>query len=267
MLIFPLLPMKQFLSLLLGSLFLLSACTVPTASQHGGGHTTKGLEAHALALQDQSNETEIAFRITEDNKTFMDFGISHTKEMHLIVVRDDLQHFAHLHPTRDESGTWRVTYAAPAGGKYWLYADFVESNQSAHTIRFKRTHTGDLGEYGILKSVETTQHVGNGGGYDITMDATTLGDGGVQFNYWIYDVMGADQKLETYLGELGHSVLISPSGEFVHVHPFKEYVGYDATNRTHPVFVTGPLEDPYYRVFTQFQIKGKIITVEYDWQR
>lgn len=79
------------------------------------------------------------------------------------------------------------------------------------------------------------------------------------------DREGRNVVFEKYLGEKGHSVLIGPSGDFIHTHPFKEYVGYDESDP--PVFVTPPLEDYFYRIFTQFQIKGKVITVNFDWRR
>ncbi len=252
--------MKHLSSLwIIGSLFLVAcAPTAPTA-QHGGtksgGHqqgTTQG--STNLIVRDQSTDTEIAFSVLNGDETFSDYGISHTKEMHLIVVRDDLRYFHHLHPQRDADGIWRVAFTPPSGGTYWRYADFVDTDQKTYTIRFDRTFEGDLKEYGLQKSFETTKIVD---GYRFALRSAVSGNE-VSFTYDITDAAGNRPHLEEYLGAIGHSVLISPSGDFIHTHPSGE-------GET-PVFVTKKPSDDFYRIFTQFQIRGKVVTVNFDWQ-
>lgn len=229
--------------------------TPPVASDHGGGHTESMPEStRALAVHDESTADEIAFAIIENSGVFSEYGISHTKEMHLIVVRNDLQHFRHLHPERDANGIWRVPYTAPAGGKYWFYADFIEENKAPHTIRFERTYGGDAGTTGIDSDDETVKTVD---GYRIELDTARHGEE-ILFTYRITDANDQPVTLEEYLGARGHSVLISPSGDFIHAHASEE--GAD------PVFITSDLTENFYRAFTQFQIKGEVITVDFDWQ-
>ena len=255
--------MKYMLSLLITGSVLLSACapTTPTA-QHGGnesesgGHqqgTTQG--SADLIVRDQSTDTEITFSVREDNEIFADYGVSHTKEMHLIVVRDDLQYFHHLHPQRDADGVWRVPFTEPAGGIYWRYADFVDTDEKTYTIRFDKQYPGDLGTYGIAKNTETMKTVD---GYRFALETEKNGSD-VSFTYKITDEAGLPIQVEEYLGARGHSVLISPSGDFIHAHASDE--------GENPVFITSDLTENFYRAFTQFQIKGKVITVNFDWQR
>ncbi len=245
--------MKYVIPSLLSS-FILTACAVPSTSPHGGGHTTRGEHASTLTLEDRSSEEEIAFAILNKGDVFTDYGISHTKEMHLIIVRDDLRYFRHLHPERDAENVWRVPFGAPAGGKYRLYADFIESNQSAHTIRFYRSYKGKSDESGISKNFESVKIVD---GYRIEMQPTVSGNE-TAFSYVITDDQGQSPILEEYLGALGHSVLLSLSGDFIHTHPN----GGIGT----PVFETTNLTEDFYRIFTQFQIEGKVMTVEFDWE-
>ncbi len=248
------------LSFLITGSVLLSACapTSPTA-QHGGtsgGHqqgSTK--EATDLIVRDQSTDSEIAFSVRDGDETFADYGVSHTKEMHLIVVRDDLQHFQHLHPERDSQGVWRVTFTPPAGGTYWRYADFVDMDEKTYTIQFDKQYSGDLGAYGIAKNSETTKTVD---GYRFVLETVKNGNE-VSFTYKITDGAGLPVQVEEYLGARGHSVLISPSGDFIHAHASDE--------GEHPVFITSELTEDFYRAFTQFQIKGKVVTVDFDWRQ
>jgi Cu+-exporting ATPase len=240
--------------------FLFAKISSPTevisspVSEHSGGHMEDQPEStRMLEVHDESTDGTIAFAVIEDGNVFSDYGISHTKEMHLIVVRDDLQHFSHLHPDRDAQGVWHVSYTAPAAGAYWLYADFIEENGASHTIRFERKYEGDLGTSGIKPNSETVKIVD---GYRIAQE-TNKTDKIVSFTYKITDLAGKPVRLEEYLGARGHSVLLSPTGEFIHAHASED--GAD------PVFNTSVLGD-FYRAFTQFQINGKIVTVDFDWQ-
>ena len=228
-------------------------------SPHGGGHTTTpGGEAKNLSLEDRSSAAEIAFVIEEGESVFTDYGISHTKEMHLIVVREDLRFFRHLHPNRDADGVWRIPFTPPAGGTYWHYADFVDADENPHTIRFDRDVPGDAGEVELLKNFETLKEVE---GYRVSFDASVKG-GEVAFTYTIEDAQGSPvTALEDYLGAKGHSVLISPGGDFVHTHPSSEGSGPTVT------FSTDLPTGDFYRIFTQFQIEGEVITVSFDWER
>ena len=99
------------LSLFIGTLLLIAcAPTTPTTpSPHGGGHAqTSQAEKRNLTVQDQGTDNEVAFSVQEGANVFSAYGVSHTKEMHLIVVRNDLQHFQHIHPERDAAGVWRI---------------------------------------------------------------------------------------------------------------------------------------------------------------
>src|SRR5207247_237220 len=58
-----------------------------------------------------------------DGKMVKNFEEVHEKRVHLIIVRDGLDHFAHVHPDLDTNGTMTMTFTFPVGGKYRLYAD------------------------------------------------------------------------------------------------------------------------------------------------
>jgi Cu+-exporting ATPase len=228
-----------------------------SAPAHGGtptgGHSEAPESTRVLTVSDVSTNGEIAFTVKEGDAVFDDYGTSHTKEMHLIVVRDDLQHFSHLHPTRDANGTWRIDYDAPAGGTYWLYADFIEHGGATHTLRFERNYGGNAGVVGINEETETVKTID---GFRFELEKTEASDS-VSFTYKITDANGRPARLEEYLGAIGHSVLISPSGEFVHAHA--------SDKDGNPVFIT-PMLDDFYRAFTQFQIGGEVRTVNFDSQ-
>lgn len=250
------------LPLVILGLLALAACT--PSSPHGGNqamHTQpQGMAAlGALDLRFQKetplNPSDIAFSIREGDKFFTDYGISQTKEMHFIAVRDDLRYFQHVHPGRDSKGVWHVNFQPEAGGTYWLFADFVDSTGKTYTLRSDREFTGETGEYGLAKDLERVKTVD---GYRIEVVSEQVGKE-VSFTYHITDSSGKQVALEEYLGAKGHSVLISPSKDFIHTHP--------SDDGDTPMFTTTLPPDPYYRAFTQFKINGKVVTVDFDWQQ
>ena len=58
-----------------------------------------------------------------DGEMVKTFEVVHEQEIHLIIVRDGLDQFAHIHPEVDAAGHATVTYTFPTGGNYWHYAD------------------------------------------------------------------------------------------------------------------------------------------------
>ena len=252
----------------------LAACSAqPVQNEHASHKPTDHADPLAFAVEDRSTDTEIAYVITKGEGAFADYGISHTKRMHLIIVRDDLMHFTHLHPEQDASGTWRIAFTPKAPGTYWAFADFVDSRGAPITLRFPRHVAGDASDNGFAADPGTSVEDEEGHivrekqteGYRVRFSTEEIADG-LELRYEIFDASGRPAKLETYLGEKGHSVLISRDGDFIHTHPHKEYVGYRETDP--PVFVVSiPENKDFYRVFTQFQIKGKVITVAFDWER
>jgi len=257
--------MKYMIPLLLtGSLFL-AACT-PTAptAQHGGGNGghIQGSSASTLNLlvDDQSTDDEIAFSVQGEDGVFTDYGVSHTKEMHLIVVRDDLQHFQHLHPERDADGVWRVAFSPPAGGTYWRYADFVEKDGTPHVIRFKKTVTGAAGNSGLVRDEKMTKEIQ---GVTFTLDPVVLEGKRLELRF-AATINDKPVTFGSYLGEKGHVILLSQDGEYIHTHPHKEYVGYSESDA--PIFLTPQLTKNFYRIFGQFKVNGEILTIDFDWQ-
>lgn len=232
---------------------------IPTEPDHMNDHMDMSPQAEEhLKVHDESTATTIAFSVKDGDKIFTEYEISHTKEMHLIIVRNDLQHFSHLHPTRDAAGIWHVPYAAPAKGTYWLYADFVDTEGKTHTIRFEREYDGVSDTIGLQPNDAREKIVD---GYHIQFPfVPVIHSDTLSFTYLISDDQGKKVPLENYLGALGHSVLISPSGDFIHAHATVNEYG-------DPEFLVPIPKNPFYRAFTQFQIHGKVVTVDFDWQK
>ena len=229
------------------------------ASEHGEQMAMrKGARALTFKQEKSSNPLDLSFSIREGETIFKDFGVSHTKEMHLIIVRDDLRHFSHLHPERDAQGIWHVNFKPEAGGKYWLYADFFDRSGADYVIRHTQTFAGASGEKGIVRNLAATKTFD---GVTFTLLPLVFDGRRLELHYEATK-NGKPVTFGEYLGEKGHVVLLSKNGEFIHTHPEKEYVGYSESDP--PVFITPMLTNDFYRIFGQFNIDGDIVTVDFD---
>ncbi len=63
------------------------------------------------------------------------FELVHERIFHLFVVSQDLQYFAHVHPTQIRDGGLRVTITVPTAGAYQLIADFLPEGGSPQLIQ------------------------------------------------------------------------------------------------------------------------------------
>jgi hypothetical protein len=82
-------------------------------------------------------EAELRFRIlSKDGKpmTGKDLKISHEMEIHLLIAREDLGEFQHLHP-QETDGLWAVRAQFDKEGHYYLYADIVPVGESPIILR------------------------------------------------------------------------------------------------------------------------------------
>lgn len=68
-----------------------------------------------------------------DGTMVREFDVNHDKLANLIIVRDGLDEFAHIHPEVDGQGNMTATHAFPKAGKDRLFVDYKPKGKSAAT--------------------------------------------------------------------------------------------------------------------------------------
>ena len=88
--------------------------------------------------------TQIKFNITnvKTKKGISDFDINHKKILHLIMIRDDLHRFDHLHPDQIEPGLFSLPYLFRAPGRYREWIEF-SINNTDYIVDFDVNVTGN----------------------------------------------------------------------------------------------------------------------------
>jgi hypothetical protein len=216
-------------------------------------------DGYTLVLADgelpAGSESEVTFVINgPDGQPITDFDIVHEKLLHLLIVSRDLVGYAHLHPTLDDDGTWRVDVPPLAAGSYRAYADFAPTGASAMVL------AADLAVPGEFDPAEipAPSHSTSIDGYTVTFDGTLVVGTESEVTVTVEADGSPVADLEPYLGTLGHLVAVRAGDmAFLHVHPVEEADGIGGPDVRFAVVVPTP---GTYRLFFDFSHGGAVHT-------
>jgi len=131
------------------------------------------------------------------------FETVHEKLLHLILVRRDLNVFAHEHPEPNPDGSFTLRYTFPAPGEYRLFADTAP--QAAGSQILSSALKVDGKDTGLLAALPP-----------LALDVKSW-----PARKTVPIAMPIDAKgLEPWLGAIGHLLLVHEDAQtFVHCHP------------------------------------------------
>lgn len=220
----------------------------------------------------QNTPVAYGFSIVDDEgNTLKDFNITHTKQLHLIVASKDLAYFQHVHPELDKAtGVFTMSgLTFPVNGPYRIFADFaaaggqvdargtplmVTPSQDVVVGDEKSYTSAPLGAEDKVKTFD---------GYQVTLGTDKPLQVGAE-GMITFDILQDGKKvtdLEPYLGALGHSVILREGTlDFIHAHPIEDVSA--KQNGTVKFMVSFP-EAGKYKIFTQFQRGGKVVTTDF----
>jgi hypothetical protein len=231
---------------------------------HGGDHASN--EAAMLMIKTEPKEVQagqpatLRLMIHDPGGTMVkDFETVHEQKIHLIIVREGLDQFAHIHPQIDLDGNMTAVFTFPTGGKYRLYADHTPSGKGQATSIAELKVSGDTPPAPELTSSEPGRITGDGFNADVSVEnAKMSGTASIVFRLTdSSDTPVAD--LEPYMGAMGHLVVISADGkQYVHAHPAEEKTA-DGTVEFETHFAMPGI----YKVWGQFQRGGKVHVVAF----
>jgi hypothetical protein len=201
--------------------------------------------------------TDLSLQILgPDQKPVTKFDILHEKLAHLIIVREGLDEFAHLHPEVGSDGTLRIKHDFGKAGPYRLFVDYQPGGGAPSLAMGQLAVAGDDSPAAAL--------VPNAG--------TPIADGDVEAKVEVtpeaegttirFKITGRGGKaiddLQPYLGAMGHLVVIkSGSLDYVHAHP----VGDSMTAPDGVVAFEAHLTSAgIYKAWGQFRHKERILT-------
>jgi copper chaperone CopZ len=233
----------------------------PTGGQlmNPHNHARRGSPARAtLSVQTETTReagvpSTLRLMLRDANGSMVrDFDVIHEEKVHLIIVRDGLDIFAHVHPQVDADGMLTVPFTFPVGGAYRLFADFQPKGRdpatAATTLQVRgRTPSapplipnvpGRVNAEGLEADVSVAWHAGS--------------DREAMLRFELFDKNGQPLRdLKPYLGAMGHLVVIgSGDMEYVHAHASENL---DGDSPSAVVFHAEFRKGGVYKGWAQFQ--------------
>ncbi|HEV2827377.1 MAG TPA: heavy metal-binding domain-containing protein [Pyrinomonadaceae bacterium] len=244
------------------------------------------LETTPLAVK-AGEETTLRFHILhpKTGEQVKGFNVIHEMLFHLFIVSKDLEYYEHIHPTQDPDGSFRINVKLPQAGDYEVYSDFFPVGGTAQVIHRSLRVAGAHDAHGA-HNVHSSEHQflqtslvpdssliksKNGIRFELKLEpAQPVAGQPMLLKYYLVDEeTGLPVKdLQPYLGAWGHTVTIREEAtDFLHSHSTKLIpAGSDSSK-----LLSGPrvsfntffARSGFYRIWSQFQRKDKVITVSF----
>ncbi len=205
-----------------------------------------------------------------------DFNVQHEKLFHLFIVSSDLKHFDHIHPEQQKDGSFTVKTILPSAGLYHVYSDIFPVGGLPHVVHQSLVTVGFTGKIANLKAALKADAVAEKkvDGIRFTLNTapmTLIAGQPTLLRYQLADVKTGEPviDLEQYLGAWGHTMILSEDcTDFIHSHPLEAKLESSSKGKmqspSNVYFEANFLRPGNYRIWSQFQRAGKIITVSYD---
>jgi hypothetical protein len=223
-----------------------------------------------LVTPEAGKSTKLTLSVTEKSGVpVREYELVHEKLMHLIIVGEDLSYFAHIHPKLEDTGeNFTISHRFPESGRYKLWVDFKPRGGNQNVLAFIVDVIG-LPAHSPRTLVHDRRYVKESAdrNYQISLKLPRErieANNSVDIVFSVHHATGNPvTDLEPLMGAGGHSVIISSNiQEFLHVHPTEE-VQSNWRGGPHISFRTSFPNPGLYKVWGQFQHKGKIIIADF----
>lgn len=231
------------------------------------------------AIPQAGKPTNLSLIVTEQKvgEPIKQFDIIHDKLMHLVIVnKEDLSHFAHIHPKLDrETGIFHITHTFAKAGRYKMWIDAKPEGKIqiltafAFNVEGQPIHSPST----IAHEQTRVKNVGaEGQSYQVTLNCQPerlVAGTDVKMTFEIRDSNGKPiSNLEPLMAAGGHCVIIDADArEFLHVHPAEEVHDIVSWRGGPSVSFLANFPKPgLYRAWGQFQHEGRLLTAEFTFE-
>jgi hypothetical protein len=190
-------------------------------------------------------------------------------------VSQDLESFEHIHPTKLPDGTFVIETVLPRPGYYKIFSDFFPVGGTPQVIQRSLVtagYSGDLSEsQAHLTPDQTLMKTVDGLRAELRFDpAEPISGKPAMLKYHLLDEKSGQPvtDLEPYLGALGHTLILSEDAtDYLHSHPVEMLPAGGSREQVsggpEVAFDTFFPHPGHYRLWSQFQRRGKVITVSF----
>lgn len=197
-------------------------------------------------------------------KAIEKFDSFQEKLMHLIIVRDDLAIFDHLHPNHKGKGRFEINTKFLTPGDYTLFSDYKPAGQTETVSLMQVKIPGSVPLPNSLEKFEKVKILPNVKVNLIFLEKNIQAGKEVSLKFDVKDAVNNQpiKDLQLYLGEKGHLVIIKSSSpltiaDYIHAHAIKNSPDGQIE------FVTSFPQPGTYKLWMQFNRNGKINTADF----
>ncbi len=208
-------------------------------------------------------------------KQIKEFNILHDMPFHLFVISQDFEEFQHIHPTQQADGSFTIETKLSRAGYYKIFCDFFPkggSPQVIHQSLVTAGFNGDLlsAQARLVPDKVLTKTV-DGTRFELHFEpAQPFAGKPAELRYHLVDAQTGQpvSDLQPYLGAWGHTLVLSEDAtDYLHSHP-SEMIAEDVdrsklTGGPDVTFETFFPRPGNYRIWSQFQRSGRLITVSF----
>lgn len=178
------------------------------------------------------------------------FETVHEKLIHLFVISENLEFFAHIHPTPQPDGSFRQEVRLPYGGMYRVLADFYPSGSVPQLATGTIFAAGQSTPPHLLPSSGPCKATNLTAALRLEPEQPVAG-----LESKLFFTLDPATGLQPYLGAWAHMLTASADLiDMLHIHPF--LADGKAAMQFNVIFPRAGL----YRLWTQFQRKGIVNT-------
>ncbi len=148
----------------------------------------------------------------------------HEKEMHVLVISEDLGWFDHIHPDAVTRQFFAGTHVFPHAGVYWIYVDHTPPGQTQMIARFRVTVGGPPEPRVPLLDAGTREVTVAGVRATLTTQGPLETGRDISFRFGLTEATTGNviTDLQPYLGAWGHILFVRQEGdEVIHAHPLE----------------------------------------------
>ncbi len=151
-----------------------------------------------------------------------DYDTVHEAKVHLILIREGLDQFVHLHLNPDPTtGVIKVQHTFPVGGTYHLFADHQPTGKMPATGVSHVKVSGDNPTATPLKANLSENLSGDGLTAKVSVEKP-IPKQEAKIRFELFASGKPVENLEQYMGERGHLVIVNEDAtRYVHAHPLK----------------------------------------------
>lgn len=207
-------------------------------------------------------ESELRFWISDSTGApVTGYTETHDKDLHLILVRRDLAHYQHVHPTLADDGMWTVPVNVPAAGQYRMFADFQpDGRDDGLTLGADFAVAGDYAPVPVPEPAATATV----DGYAVTISGRLTPGKTSKLTLEVTRDGQPVTDLQPYLEAYGHLVALRDGDlAYLHVHPD----GAPGDGKTKPgpqiVFYAEVPSTGQYRLYLDFKHGDVVRTAEF----